>query len=116
VNKLQEAIADGLETANVERAAQWRLEASAYAALKSVKCRFRRGKLLLSGHVPTYHHKQLAQEAIRALPGVSAIVNEISVGRYTAPNHVATSAQQLADGAKTRELAQFASMSGRKRK
>jgi osmotically-inducible protein OsmY len=88
VKKMQEAIADCLETANIERAAQWRLEASAYAALKAVKCQFRKGKLLLSGQMPSYYHKQLAQEAIRDLPGVSAIVNEISVSRYTASRRV----------------------------
>ena len=84
MKELQEAITDGLERGNVERVAQWRLEASAYVALRRVKCQFRRGVLLLSGRVPTYYHKQLAQETIRSLPGVSAIVNEISVSPYEA--------------------------------
>jgi osmotically-inducible protein OsmY len=91
VKKLQEAITEGLERANVERIAQWRLEASAYVALKGVKCQFRRGVLLLSGRVPTYYHKQLAQETIRSLPGVSAIVNEISVDRYAAMRRMRSS-------------------------
>jgi hypothetical protein len=76
---MQEKVADGLEAANLERAAQWRLEASAYAALKAVRCRFRQGALVLNGRVPTYFHKQLAQEAIRTAPGVTEIVNHISV-------------------------------------
>jgi osmotically-inducible protein OsmY len=79
---MQEEVADGLMAANVERAAQWRLEASAYAALRTVKCRFRQGMLVLKGSVPTYFHKQLAQEAIRAIPGVTEIVNDISVRGY----------------------------------
>jgi osmotically-inducible protein OsmY len=86
VNSMQEEIADGLEAANVERAAQWRLEASAYAALKTVRCRFRQGTLVLNGRVPTYFHKQLAQEAIRALPGVTEIANQISVRRDAWPD------------------------------
>ena len=81
MNSMQEQIADGLEAANVERAAQWRLEASAYAALRTVRCKFRQGRLVLNGRVPTYFHKQIAQEAIRALPGVIEIVNHISVRR-----------------------------------
>jgi osmotically-inducible protein OsmY len=76
---LQEAIADGLETAHVERAALWRLETSAYAALQNVKCQFRQGTLLLIGDVPTYYHKQVAQEAVRTVPGIAEIVNNISV-------------------------------------
>jgi osmotically-inducible protein OsmY len=81
LGSLQEDIANGLEAARVERAAKSRLEDSAYAAVKAVKCRFRRGTLLLKGNVPTYFHKQLAQEAMRALPGVSQIANRISVRR-----------------------------------
>jgi osmotically-inducible protein OsmY len=76
---MREEIADGLEAENVERAARWRLEASAYAALRTVRCKFQQGKLVLNGRVPTYFHKQLAQEAIRSLPGVTEIVNHVSV-------------------------------------
>jgi osmotically-inducible protein OsmY len=78
---MQEEIAEGLEAANVEQAARRRLEASAYAAIRTVTCRVRRGTLVLDGRVTTYFHKQLAQEAIRALPGVTEIVNHISVRR-----------------------------------
>jgi hypothetical protein len=82
---LQDETADGLEAGNVIRAAQRRLEASAYAALKGVKCRFRQGTLRLNGCVPTYFHKQLAQEAMRTLPGVTELVNHISVSRDAWP-------------------------------
>jgi hypothetical protein len=91
VKELQGAITVGLEKANLERVAQCRLEASAYVALKGVTCQFRRGALLLSGRVPTYYHKQLAQETIRSLPGVSAIVNEIFVSQYAAPRRMRSS-------------------------
>jgi osmotically-inducible protein OsmY len=85
VNSMQEEIADCLESANVERAALWRLEASSYAALKTVRCRFHQGTLELIGGVPTYFHKQLAQEATRGLPAVTEIVNHISVHREASP-------------------------------
>jgi osmotically-inducible protein OsmY len=83
----QDEIAVGFEAANMERAAQWRLEASAYTALKAVKCRFHEGTLVLDGRVPTYFHKQLAQEAIRALPGIREIINQISVRREMPQRH-----------------------------
>jgi osmotically-inducible protein OsmY len=82
---LQDETSDGLEAAQVMRAAQRRLEASTYAALKRVRCRFRQGKLQLNGRVPTYFHKQLAQEALRTLPGVTKLVNNISVSRDAWP-------------------------------
>jgi osmotically-inducible protein OsmY len=79
LRSFEEEIASALEAARVEQAATSRLQRSAYAALKAVNCQYRRGTLLLKGDVPTYFHKQLAQEAMRALPGVSHIANRISV-------------------------------------
>jgi osmotically-inducible protein OsmY len=79
VNSLQEDITGLLEVANVERAATSRLERTAYGALKAVKCRFRQGTLLLNGSVPTYFHKQLAQESVRGLRGVTEIKNQVCV-------------------------------------
>jgi hypothetical protein len=84
----QEAIADGLDAASTERAAQRRLESSGYEALKAIRCRFRRGTLFLTGEAPSYFHKQLAQEAIRTLAAVNTINNQIAVnprrlGAYT---------------------------------
>jgi len=75
----QEAIADGLDVANTERAAQRRLESSGYEVLKTIACRFRSGTMFLKGEVPTYYHKQLAQEAVRTLAAVDAISNQITV-------------------------------------
>lgn len=75
----QEAIADGLDATNTERAAQQRLESSGYEALKAIRCRFRRGTMFLTGETPTYFHKQLAQEAVRSLAAVNSINNQIAV-------------------------------------
>jgi hypothetical protein len=88
MNSIQATIADALDAANTERDAQRRLEASGYEALKAIRCRFRRGTMFLTGEAPTYFHKQLAQEAIRSLPTVSAINNQITVisRRFRRPN------------------------------
>lgn len=79
---MQEAITEGQESVNVERAARWRLETSAYPAVRNVKCRCRRGTLVLMGDVITYYHKQIAQETVRNVLGVVAIINKISVRRH----------------------------------
>ena len=63
----------------IEQAARSRLGESGYRALKAVTCRFREGDLVLFGRVPTYHHKQVAQESVRTLRGVVMIVNRIEV-------------------------------------
>ena len=80
----QEAHDDNLAANQAARAAQRRLMASAYAGLRSVRCEYRRGALILNGRVSTYFHKQLAQETVRSLPGVTKIVNQISVRRGAA--------------------------------
>ena len=64
---------------SVERAAQKELVATGYYPLKSLNCRFSDGTLTLQGQVPSYFHKQMAQEAIRRVGSIQAIVNEIKV-------------------------------------
>lgn len=76
---MQEAIADSLDSANTEKAARHRLERSGYEVLKTIVCRFRSGTMFLRGEVPTYYHKQLAQEAVRTLAAVNSINNQITV-------------------------------------
>ena len=61
-----------------------RLRASPHAALRSIKCGVNEDVLVLRGHVPTYHLKQLAQETVRAIDGVGAIINSVEV--IGAPN------------------------------
>jgi len=46
---------------------------------RTILIRCREGKLLLSGRVPTFHLKQVLQSALRDLPGVSKIVNQVDV-------------------------------------
>lgn len=64
-----------------ERLAQRRLDTSPYTALKGIKCHFARGTMSLSGKVPSFHVKQLAQEAIKSIPGVTRITNQLTVER-----------------------------------
>ena len=42
-------------------------------------CEYDGGRLFLRGQVPTFYHKQLAQEAIAGMAGVAEVVNEIEV-------------------------------------
>ena len=79
MTSMQHAIADSLDATNTEKAAQRRLESRGYEVLKTIACRFRSGTMFLKGEVPTYYHKQLAQEAVRTLAAVDAINNQITV-------------------------------------
>lgn len=78
-NQLQAEIANGLAAANVTREAERRLGASCYEALRKISCRVRRGALLLTGEVPSYFHKQLAQEALRGLNPNYPLNNQLAV-------------------------------------
>lgn len=71
----------GLDTSELLlRSARTILEASSHAALKSVDCQCYAGTVTLSGRLPSYYHKQLAQELIARIEGVHAIVNSTEVG------------------------------------
>ncbi len=47
--------------------------------IDSVAAICRQGTVYLSGVVNSWHHKQLAQECVRRVPGVEALTNEIEV-------------------------------------
>jgi hypothetical protein len=76
---LQETIVEELAANNTERDARRRLDGAGYNALRLVRCRYRIGRISLKGAVPSYYHKQLAQEVVKSLPGVTAIDNGITV-------------------------------------
>ncbi len=63
----------------IQQTAQQALDSASHAALRAVRCDFTNGVLLLRGTVGSYYHKQLAQEAVRNLEGVTKINNRISV-------------------------------------
>ncbi len=64
---------------DIAEAAQVRLQHSPYRTIRRISCRFDDGVLTLSGAVPTFHHKQLAQTAVAGLGGVDRINNRIDV-------------------------------------
>ena len=90
MNSLQEAIADRPEAAYVERAARQRFKRPAHSALRGINCEFRHDRLFLNGHVPSYYYKQLAQEAVKDLAGVTQIINNVAVFSYARPGRART--------------------------
>ena len=55
------------------------LQRSPYCPIKSVSCECRQGVLFLRGRLPTFYLKQLAQEAVARVKGISQVVNETVV-------------------------------------
>jgi osmotically-inducible protein OsmY len=64
----------------VEKAASDRLRDRHFSKSR-VSCKYAAGVLLLRGRLSSYYHKQVAQEAVKGLEGVTAIVNEIEVSK-----------------------------------
>jgi len=65
------------------------LRASPYKVFAGVSCRCERGVLLLTGWVSSFHHKQVAQEAVARVEGVTQVVNDIEVDRPEWKNRAA---------------------------
>ena len=63
----------------VARAAKDKLQSNPYRAIRAVSCEYDRGQLLLRGRLSSFFHKQLAQEAVANIEGVTQVVNEIEV-------------------------------------
>jgi osmotically-inducible protein OsmY len=55
------------------------LQRSPNCPIRSVSCECRQGVLFLRGPLPTFYLKQLAQEAVARVKGVSQVVNETVV-------------------------------------
>jgi hypothetical protein len=67
-----------------------RLRRSGYPFLRGITCDVREGVACLSGTVPTFHLKQIAQELASHTPGVWQVDNRLHVPRSTyRPRHVA---------------------------
>lgn len=58
-----------------------RIGDSPFLALRRVTCEEHEGTLILHGRVPSFHHKQVAQETVRNVYGVQRIVNLLQVQR-----------------------------------
>lgn len=73
---------DQVDTNKVERTARLHLARMGYPRLRAVECSFHDGMMFLSGKVPSYHQKQLAQEALRDIRHISLVVNNLEVSTY----------------------------------
>ncbi|MBN2292086.1 MAG: BON domain-containing protein [Pirellulales bacterium] len=66
-------------SSEVVKSAKDHLKKNPYPDIRNVSCNCDRGVLVLRGNVSSYHHKQVAQEAVFGLDGVTRILNEIEV-------------------------------------
>jgi osmotically-inducible protein OsmY len=55
------------------------LRASPYKAMRRVSCECKDGVLFLRGRLFSFHEKQVAQEVVAGVSGVTQVVNEIQV-------------------------------------
>ena len=55
------------------------LRASPYRAMRRVSCECKHGVLFLRGRLFSFHEKQIAQEVVAGVNGVTRVVNEIQV-------------------------------------
>jgi osmotically-inducible protein OsmY len=55
------------------------LRSSNYSELRTIQCESRDDVLILRGQVSTFFMKQLAQERIRSMEGVRAVINDLQV-------------------------------------
>jgi len=65
-----------LDSREVVQAAEDRLRPRFVA---DVSCEYRDGVLYLHGHSSSFYQKQMAQEVVRRMEGVTAVVNQIEV-------------------------------------
>jgi osmotically-inducible protein OsmY len=64
---------------NVQPRAKAALVGSPFYELRALQVEYRDGTLLLSGHVSSFYHKQLAQEVVRAVCEGVKLVNSVQV-------------------------------------
>ena len=63
----------------IEEAATDCLRKSRYHDVRRVFCEYDHGTLFLRGRLPSFHQKQVAQEAVARVKWVTQVVNEIEV-------------------------------------
>ncbi len=68
-----------LSHADVAAEVRNRLAGSPYLPIRRVSVDCDRGVVCLRGRLPSYYYKQLAQETLRGLAGVSQVENKIEV-------------------------------------
>jgi len=69
-----------LPSSQILQAARTRLTASPYPSIQNLSCECdEQGVLFLRGRLSSFYHKQLAQEAVARIPGMTRLVNEAEV-------------------------------------
>ncbi len=68
-----------IDVPTITELAMERLRASPYKAMRRVSCVCKPGILFLRGRLFSFHEKQVAQEAVAGISGVTQVVNEIQV-------------------------------------
>ena len=63
----------------IAAAATESLQNSPYHAVRTVLCEWENGILFLRGKLSSFYHKQVAQETVARLKGLTPLVNEIEV-------------------------------------
>ena len=70
---------EAVDAPAIAEAAMKRLRESPYKAMRRVSCKCEHGVLVLRGRLFSFHEKQVAQEVVAAVNGVTQVVNEILV-------------------------------------
>ena len=63
----------------IAEVAMGRLRDSPYDAMRRVSCECKHGVLFLRGRLFSFHEKQVAQETVAGIDGVTQVVNEVEV-------------------------------------
>jgi osmotically-inducible protein OsmY len=70
---------DRVRSREIGKAAMGCLRDSPYKVFAGVSCECDHGVLCLRGQLSSFYHKQVAQEAVARVKGVTQVVNEIEV-------------------------------------
>ena len=68
-----------LDAPTIAEAAMQRLRDSPYKVMQRVSCEYKQGVLFLRGRLFSFHEKQVAQNVVAGVRGVSRVINEIEV-------------------------------------
>ena len=70
---------NAVDAITIAELAMERLRESPYKAMRRVSCECKHGVLFLRGRLFSFHEKQVAQEVMVGVSGVTRVVNEIQV-------------------------------------
>ena len=74
-----QAISPNTDDLAIARSAAEHLYEKLEDVVRDLNCEYREGVLVLRGRARSFYHKQLAQESVRCLAGVSRVDNRIEV-------------------------------------